>query len=398
MRQNEQKEEVTVLKGKPDLYAEDGVNVDAGDEFSAHAGRICQESFQNSPHVRVRDLSEGYFRGVRSFRFYHLPRGYSFDMTSDGNGTKVVLSAAAGMYRQAACDLLAMAGMDITRNGGLGLVFNNVLDVSTLGEPGTPTHQAFIELVNGLGEVAQKIDVVLFRGETAELGCCISSENPKSGVKFNWSGSMLGVYHPSKMITGNGLVLGMMVVALHERGFRANGISSVRKALAMRFGPDWWDNPEAAEYIRMAAEPSVLYDPLLHYLNGWHLEGFDRPITMHSIVHLSGGAFEGKLGKDILFPRGLSADLYDLWEPPEIMRQCAIWRGMDDESCYKTWNGGQGALVVVSRDEASFLIKMARQFGIKAKICGEITKWDEPMIRIQSQFTPGKEIIYKLAA
>lgn len=386
-----------MLKEKPDLYAEDGVNVHAGDEFSAHAGSVCLQSFENSPYVKVRDLSEGYFRGVRSFRFHHLPRGYEFDMTSDGNGTKVVLSAAAEMYGQAACDLLAMSGMDITRNGGLGLVFNNVLDVSTLDEPGTPTHQAFIELVNGLGKAAKKLNVVLFRGETAELGVCISSENPKSGVKFNWSGSMLGVYHKSKMITGNTLEKGMFVVALRERGFRANGISSARKALAMKFGPEWWNNPEAAKYIRMAAEPSELYDPLLQYLNGWYFDDFDRPITMHSIVHLSGGAFEGKLGKDILFPRGLSADLYDLWEPAEIMRHCAEWRGMDDEGCYKTWHGGQGALVVVSRREVSFLINKAKEHGIEAKVCGEITKWDEPMVRIQSQFTPEKEIIYRLA-
>lgn len=380
-----------------DFYKQDGVDVKAGDNFSAHAGSVCHESFKNSPFVRVRDLSNGYFRGVRSFRFHHLPRGYELDMTSDGNGTKVILSAAAEMYGQAAYDLLAMSGMDLTRNGGIGLVFNNVLDVSNLDEPGTPTHQAFVQMVDGLGEAAKLLKLVCFRGETAELGVCISSENPDSGVKFNWSGSMIGVYDLRRMITGDNLAVGLPIIALRERGFRANGISSVRKGLALRFGQEWWSNPEATEYIRMAAEPSLLYDPLLHYLNGWYNDDFGRPITMHSIIHLSGGAFEGKLGKDILFPRGLSADLFDLWEPPEIMRLCAEWRGMDDEGAYKTWHGGQGALVVTNRGEASFLIKKAQEYGIEAKICGEITKRDDPIVRIQSQFTPGKEIAYTAA-
>lgn len=383
------------VKVVTDLYRIDGVNVAAGDDFSALAGQVCHDSFNNSPYVRVRDLSNGYFRGVRSFRFHHLPRGYEFDMASDGNGTKPVLSAAAEMYRQAAYDLLAMCGMDLTRNGGMGLIFNNVLDVSSLGEPGTEVNDAFIELITGLGEAAKKLNVVLFRGETAELGVCINSENPKAGVKFSWSGSMLGVYDKRRMITGNTLAPGMCVIALRERGFRANGISSVRKALAMCFGPEWWNNPEAEKYIRMAAEPSVLYDLLFHRLNGWYYDDFSRPITVHSIVHLSGGAFEGKLGHDILFPRGLSADLDDLWEPPEIMRLCADWRGMDDEGAYKTWNGGQGALAVVWPGEASFFVKEAKKQGIEANICGKIEKRDQPRIRIQSGFTSGREIIYR---
>ena len=382
----------------PDLYSEDGVDVKSGDSFSASAGRVCVESFRNSPHVRVTDLSQGYFRGVRGFRFHHLPRGYFQEMTSDGNGTKVVLTAAAGMYRQSPRDLLAMTGMDITRNGGKGLIFNNVLDVKVLGEPGTPTHQAYIEMIEGLGEAARELKLVLFRGETAELSVCISSENPASDVQFNWSGTMLGVYLKRLLITGNTIEPGMLIVAFRELGFRANGISSTRKALARQFGPEWWNNPEAVKYIKMAAEPSVLYDPLLQYLNGWETEGFERPVTMHSLIHLSGGAFKGKLGEDILFRRGLSADLPDLWEPSEIMSHCAEWRGMDDEGAYETWNGGQGALAIMWKGEAPFAIRKAAEYGIEAKVCGEVTKWDIPSVRIQSKFASGKEIIYEAAA
>jgi len=139
------------------LYKADGVDVEAGDAFSEHAGTVCRGNWKNSPFVEVYDLSDGFFRGVRGFRLRHLPRGYLIDKTSDGSGTKVVLSAAAGLYRQAACDLLAMCSTDLTRNGGMSLVFNNVLDVKSLGEPGTPQHQAFIQLIEGLGDVAKQL-------------------------------------------------------------------------------------------------------------------------------------------------------------------------------------------------------------------------------------------------
>jgi len=287
-----------------------------------------------------------------------------------------------------------MCNMDLTRNGGLGLVFNNVLDIATLGEPGSPIHQAFIELIEGLGEVACRLGVVVFRGETAELSACISSENPAAGVKFNWSGTMLGVYHRRLMITGETLASGMLVMALRERGFRANGISSVRKALAMRFGVEWWANSEAMPYIQAAAEPSVLYDPFLQDLNGWHEPNFQPVVKIHGIVHLSGGAFEGKLGNDILFPRGLSAELDNLYNPPAIMRDCADWRGLDDDECYRTWNGGQGALAVISPDDLSQFLKTATRYGIEAVCCGLITKRDEPVIRIRSMFTPGTWVTY----
>jgi hypothetical protein len=48
---------------------------------------------------------------------------------------------------------------------------------------------------------------------------------------------------------------------------------------------------------------------------------------------------KSKLAEDILFPRGLSAELDNLWDPADIMRKCAKWRGMIDEECYETWNG-----------------------------------------------------------
>lgn len=384
------------------FYRQDGVDVGSGDRFSAAAGRVCSESFNNSPYVKVTDLSKGFFRGPRVFEFVNLMIGCLLDMTSDGNGTKVVLTAAARRFCESACDLLAMCLMDMTRYGGLGLVFNNVLDVRHLGEPGSETHQAFIQMVNGLGEVAKRLGIVLWRGETAELPCCITSENQASKVQFNWAGTMLGVCHPKLMITGENLAEGMIIVALKELGFRANGISSVRAALRRRFGRkwweiwkyNWWDCPEAQPYIYAAAAPSVLYDRLLQTLNGWHSGDFEPLIKVHSIVHLSGGAWKGKLGDDVLFKRGLSADLFDLYEPPEIMQLCAGWRGMDGRGAYETWHGGQGAIAIVSPVDLDDFLRQAPIFGIEAKPCGVVTKRDDPIVRIQSKFLGGGEIVY----
>lgn len=381
------------------LYTQDGVNVAAGDSFSAYAGNVCRDSWSNSPFVRVHDLSSGYFRGVRSFSFHGLPEGCTMDMTSDGNGTKVVLNAMAGNFEDAGCDLLAMSAMDLVRNGGRALVFNNVLDTANLGEDESEVNMAHRRLMDGLASAATVAEIVLFRGETAELGVCIGSENPTARVKFNWSGSCLGVYHPNLMITGKDLQPGQAIIALKENGFRANGISSVRKALVMRYGQEWWECREAKEHIIEAATPSVLYERFLTRMNGWHSpnQSPEPLIKMEAIIHLTGGGFEGKLGHDLLFPRGLSADLDNLWDPPKIMGLCSIWRGMSDQECYSTWNGGQGALIVLNEADASNFIKEAGWLDLRAKICGQITREDTPRIRIRSQFTPGREVIFRAA-
>ncbi len=204
---------------------------------------------------------------------------------------------------------------------------------------------------------------------------------------------MIGAYHKDKMISGEALSEGQVIIALKEDGFRCNGISAVRASLKSKFG-EWWKNSDAERSVKAAATPSVLYDVFLNTIHGWFAADFKPEITMHAIVHLSGGSLKEKLAKDILFPRGLSAELNDLWEPPEIMRQCAEWRNISDEEFYEAWNGGQGMLVIIDEKDAYNFIKRAEDFGIKAKVAGKIIKESKPQVSIKSGLTKGKEIIY----
>ena len=96
-----------------------------------------------------------------------------------------------------------------------------------------------------------------------------------------------------------------------------------------------------------------------------------------------------------MFPRGLSANLNDLWEPPTIMRNCVVWRGLSDKEFYETWHGGQGMLLVIDEKDVKHCLRRAKQFSIKAKLAGRITKEKIPQVKIVSKLTKGKEIVYK---
>ena len=376
-------------------YYDDGVNIEEESLFSQYAASICRASYKNSPYVQIYDFSAGNFRGPRPFIIKGLPKRFSIEASTDGIGTKGVLIDAAKSHIDAAYDIIAMTASDITRFGGLPLVFVNVLDTVSISKAGDKISQTYKKVLKGLAIVAKKSNVVVLKGETAQMDTCLGSEIHDSKTKLNWSGTMIGAYHKDKMIIGNTIAYGQVIIALKENGFRCNGMSSVRKALALKFGKKWWNNPKAKESVKEAARPSVLYDTYIATLHGWFAKDFKAEVKIHAVVHLSGGAIKEKLAKDILFSRGLSAVLDNLWNPPEIMRKCAEWRGFSDQDFYEAWNGGQGMLVIVNKKDVDYCIKKAKQFSIKAKVAGYITKEKNPKVKIFSKLTKGKEVVYK---
>lgn len=378
-----------------DLYTQDGVNVSLGDVASKAASTQCKNTYENSPIAIVLDMSKGNFRGPRSVRLKSEQDRIecSWGCSSDGIGTKIVLTDAAGFHHMSAYDFLAMASFDLVRYGGLPIYVTSVLDVSSLGESTEDsTFKAVLSLYEGLADAASEIGVIVLDGETAELSSLVGSDNENATLKYNWGGSVHGLYHPDRMITGEDLSEGQVIIAFKENGFRSNGLSSVRKALAMQFGDDWFTHPEAQDYIRQIAAPSVLYDKMFIEANGW--TGQER-INIHALIHLTGGSFGSKLGEDILFPKGLSAELHNLWIPPEIMETCANWRGMSDQDFYETWNAGQGALAIVDKRDVDAILALSEKHGHEAQVAGIVTpSGSKPSIVIDSKYHQNEKVTF----
>lgn len=270
------------------LYAQDGVDIKAGDTFSSIIGRMVSETYHNCPYVEVLDLAKGNFRGPRPFKVVNLPGGYLFDAGPDGVGTKPMLYDPLGMHRRAARDLLAMTCTDISRFGGLPCAFWNVLDVSSLGVLGSERFGLFLDMLAELVKAGNEQGIVIHKGETAEIGPCVGSDNPNPNAPFNWAGVALGLFYEDKIIYGDRVQPGDVVIALQENGFRSNGISSVRAAFAAHYGPDYFGSQDAHSDLVDASEPSVLYDRLLNTANGWYESNLERLIDVRLIAHITG--------------------------------------------------------------------------------------------------------------
>ncbi|HSU72911.1 MAG TPA: AIR synthase-related protein, partial [Candidatus Binatia bacterium] len=78
----------------------------------------------------------------------------------------------------------------------------------------------------------------------------------------------------------------------------------------------------------------------------------------------------------------------DACVPPEIMLLCQKQGTVSDEEAYKTWNMGQGMVLITS--DASAVMDVAKRHGIESKVIGTVTQ--EPGIRIVSKgaFATGK--------
>jgi phosphoribosylaminoimidazole (AIR) synthetase len=85
------------------------------------------------------------------------------------------------------------------------------------------------------------------------------------------------------------------------------------------------------------------------------------------------------------------------------MRNVADWRQehgelLTDEAFYRTFNGGQGVLLVADRSEVRHILQRARVYGHQAKVCGYITaSKGTPTLTIESKYRQGKIIEYKMA-
>ena len=384
--------------GRPAFQAE---NLGAKEQFSRFAAEVCQSTYGCCPFITVRDFSSENFRGPRGFRLnvaqFPLLAGAWLATVCDGLGSKVVITNLAGFHRLQARDLLAMLGGDITRWGGCRLGLSEVLDTSTLGEVGSVSWHSFQELMIGLGEVAREQHVVLFDGETAQIGPCVGSVNPSIPTKYNWCGFMVGLYHDDFMILGDTIAPGQIVLALPENGFRANAFTTVQGILASPFGDQWWRGmePGTKAAIAACAAPAVLYDSFFEAANGW--TGKTR-IPIRAIAHITGGGIPEKFGA-LLKPLGLSAVLDDLYKPSAIMQRCFEWGKLTHERAYRYLNGGQGVLVVVDEGTVGNFQSLAREYQQEVKVCGRIVSSNgSPEIRLVSKYQGGDEIVFSLAA
>lgn len=355
------------------------VNIALGDDVSNMLYHAAKLSWENRPDAVVEMHPS--FSGWRALRPDLKPTDCYEGMGSDGIGTKVEIAERMKDHSTIAHDLFAMACDDAVVRGAEPIAINTVLDVNQLLDNDAMTEAAIKQMAKGYVEAAHQAGVVILNGETAELGERVGSEYDDFPFHINWCATVLWYARQDRVLTGHKVSSGDAVIGLHEQGFRSNGITDVRRAMAQEYGPNWQDEvvPELGDKTlgQLTLQPSQIYSKFVSRLFGGYKN--EQLVDVHGVAHITGGGQPSKLGR-MLEPTGLGVIINGPIEPPKAMTHVQKLRGFDDKTAYGKWHMGIGMALVVPEADASKVLEEADQANMSAARIGKIV--DEPGIRI----------------
>ena len=341
-------------------YADAGVNIELGDDASKVMYEAAKLTWKNREGLLGEIVSpKDDFSGVRVIDVGGLEKGMVMNMGFDGVGTKVELAERTEKHDTVAFDLFAMVCDDAVVYGGEPVLIGSILDVNKLGED----DHLMKQLAAGYVAAAEAARVAVINGEIAELGARVSGYGD---FNYNWGATVVWFGEKDKLFTGDEIEVGDKIVTLREKGFRSNGMSLLRKIMEDHYGAEWHKEELDGKLLgELALEPSQIYCAAVVDMFG--------ACEVHGVAHITGGGIPGKLGR-VLKRAGLGAKLEALFPPCDLMQHAIEIGKVDQDEAFRTWNMGNGMMVIVKPGSEEEAIRVAKEHGVDAQVCGEIVE------------------------
>lgn len=254
---------------------------------------------------------------------------------TDGVGTKLLVAQAVGKYNTVGIDAIAMSVNDILCVGAEPLVG---VDYIALAKE----DNALVEqIMDGLVKGAEESSCTILGGETAIVPDLLK------GNAFDLTFTVVG--RVKKLILGDEIAKGDVIVGLESSGLHSNGYTLARTALDMK---DWGEE--------MLVPTKIYANPLLEVIDA---------CDVHGIAHITGGSFSKltRLNKKV----GYKLD--SLPEPKPIFKELAK-TVKSDLIMHRTFNMGVGMAIILPEDRADTVINIANKHGVDAGVIGRITE------------------------
>lgn len=369
-------------------YQAAGVDIHRGDEASRILYEAARRTWANRAG-RFGNVITPFddFTGLRVIDIGGLPAGTVLSLGFDGVGTKVEIGERAARHDTIAFDLLAMVCDDAVVRGGEPVVVGTVLDVNCLGKESESYLESIRQMAKGYVDAAAEAGVAVINGEVAELGVRVQGFGP---FNYNWSAGVLWFARRERMFTGFEIEPGDALVGLRERGFRSNGLSLVRRILTQRFGENWHETSfQGTSLGESVLCPSRIYArPVTAMIGGIQDEPRAR---VHGVSHITGGGIPGKLGR-ALKPKQLGAHLDAPFPPGDVVLACQEWGEIPDEEAYRTWNMGQGMIIVTP--EPDKVMALTEEYAVEGRVIGAVSGDPGITIRSQGYFKQNTELTF----
>ena len=331
----------------PISYKDAGVDIDAGDALVERIKPLARKT-----------MREGVMASIGGFgALFEVPKRYQEPVLvsgTDGVGTKLKLAFEWNMHDTVGIDLVAMSVNDVLVQGAEPLFF---LDYFACGKLDVDTAAA---VVGGIAEGCAQSGCALIGGETAEMpGMYPDGE-------YDLAGFAVGVVEKSKILTGQNVKPGDVVLGLASHGVHSNGFSLVRKCIDRAAGnlPAALDGMPFKEAIM---RPTRLYvKPVLATLAKYPVK---------ALAHITGGGLLENIPR--VLPEGTTARLTKgSWPQSELFAWLQQTAGIDDIEMNRTFNNGIGMVVVVDAADADCVAETLRVEGETVYVIGQIAAAD----------------------
>ena len=340
-------------------YAKSGVNIDANEQmiqqiWSSVAGtygpRVIESKGGFAGMFRL-DYDEKLFK--KNYKNPVLVAG------TDGVGSKVQLAALMKKYDTVGIDLVAMSINDMLVVGAEPLFFLDYIGVHKL-EP-----QNISEIVKGVAAGCKEADCALIGGETAEMPDTYAEGD------FDLAGFAVGVVEKDKVITGQNVRVGDVILGLASSGLHSNGYSLVRniclKQLKLKM-TDIIDELNGATLGDVLLKPTRIYARAVIKL----LSRYKVKRVVHAMAHITGGGIIENLPR-VIPPKCNAVIKKESWPKHSIFTFLQKKGPVEENEMYRVFNMGIGFIMVIAEDFADSIKAKMEKYGETVYKIGRIT-------------------------
>ena len=327
----------------PLSYKDAGVDIDAGDALVERIKPLAKKT-----------MREGVLAGIGGFgALFEVPKRYKEPVLvsgTDGVGTKLKLAFEWQMHDTVGIDLVAMSVNDVLVQGAEPLFF---LDYFACGKLDVDTAAA---VIGGIAKGCELSGCALIGGETAEMpGMYPAGE-------YDLAGFAVGAVEKSKILTGQNVQAGDVVLGLSSSGVHSNGFSLVRKVIE-RAGANTPATLDGQPFKRAIMAPTRLYVKSVLAALAQH------PIK--ALAHITGGGLLENIPR--VLPDGLAAHLrLGSWPRSELFGWLQTTAGIEDIEMNRTFNNGIGMVVVIDAAHAKACAQTLQDLGESVHTIGVI--------------------------
>lgn len=279
---------------------------------------------------------------------------------TDGVGTKLKLAFLLDKHDTIGIDCVAMCVNDVVCGGAKPLFF---LDYMALGK-NVPEKVA--EIVSGVAEGCVQAGCALVGGETAEMPGFYPVD------EYDLAGFSVGIVDKKKIIDGEGLEAGDVLIGLPSSGVHSNGFSLVRKVFNINEETVKKTYPELDKPLgETLLTPTKIYvKPLLALI---------EKCNVKAVSHITGGGFYENIPR--MLKNGMSAKINKSAVPVlPIFNVIQREGNISEHDMFNTFNMGVGMVIAIDKNQVDTALSVLAQAGEKAFVLGEVVEGNKEVI------------------